>query len=354
MSTNLRRIAVLTSGGDAPGMNAAVRAVTRAAIGNGIEVMGIYEGYKGLIEGNMRLFGMRDVSNIINHGGTMIYTARSKMFKTNEGVELAAKRCRDNKIDGIVAIGGDGTFRGATDLSRKGIPCVCIPGTIDNDIASTDYTIGYDTAMNTAIRMVDNLRDTCESHFRCNVVEVMGRHAGYIALNVGLATGASQIVVPEMKPDETRMYEEIITGKRRGKRNYIIIVAEGVEGYAETITGKIQEFTGIETRFTRLGHVVRGGSPTLRDRAIASEMGVEAVRLLMEGKSNLVVCMQKNSITSMDIEYALSLDNMYKGKTMEGELDKYSAEQVLEMQKYCQEKRAAFEHLYNLALDISR
>lgn len=354
MSTNLRRIAVLTSGGDAPGMNAAVRAVTRAAIGNGIEVMGIYEGYKGLIEGNMRLFGMRDVSNIINHGGTMIYTARSKMFKTNEGVELAAKRCRDNKIDGIVAIGGDGTFRGATDLSRKGIPCVCIPGTIDNDIASTDYTIGYDTAMNTAIRMVDNLRDTCESHFRCNVVEVMGRHAGYIALNVGLATGASQIVVPEMKPDETRMYEEIITGKRRGKRNYIIIVAEGVEGYAETITGKIQEFTGIETRFTRLGHVVRGGSPTLRDRAIASEMGVEAVRLLMEGKSNLVVCMQKNSITSMDIEYALSLDNMYKGKTKEGELDKYSAEQVLEMQKYCQEKRAAFEHLYNLALDISR
>ncbi len=354
MSTNLRRIAVLTSGGDAPGMNAAVRAVTRAAIGNGIEVMGIYEGYKGLIEGNMRLFGMRDVSNIINHGGTMIYTARSKMFKTNEGVELAAKRCRDNKIDGIVAIGGDGTFRGATDLSRKGIPCVCIPGTIDNDIASTDYTIGYDTAMNTAIQMVDNLRDTCESHFRCNVVEVMGRHAGYIALNVGLATGASQIVVPEMKPDETRMYEEIITGKRRGKRNYIIIVAEGVEGYAETITGKIQEFTGIETRFTRLGHVVRGGSPTLRDRAIASEMGVEAVRLLMEGKSNLVVCMQKNSITSMDIEYALSLDNMYKGKTKEGELDKYSAEQVLEMQKYCQEKRAAFEHLYNLALDISR
>ena len=284
----------------------------------------------------------------------MIYTARSKMFKTNEGVELAAKRCRDNKIDGIVAIGGDGTFRGATDLSRKGIPCVCIPGTIDNDIASTDYTIGYDTAMNTAIRMVDNLRDTCESHFRCNVVEVMGRHAGYIALNVGLATGASQIVVPEIKPDETRMYEEIITGKRRGKRNYIIIVAEGVEGYAETITGKIQEFTGIETRFTRLGHVVRGGSPTLRDRAIASEMGVEAVRLLMEGKSNLVVCMQKNSITSMDIEYALSLDNMYKGKTKEGELDKYSAEQVLEMQKYCQEKRAAFEHLYNLALDISR
>ena len=354
MSTNLRRIAVLTSGGDAPGMNAAVRAVTRAAIGNGIEVMGIYEGYKGLIEGNMRLFGMRDVSNIINHGGTMIYTARSKMFKTNEGVELAAKRCRDNKIDGIVAIGGDGTFRGATDLSRKGIPCVCIPGTIDNDIASTDYTIGYDTAMNTAIQMVDNLRDTCESHFRCNVVEVMGRHAGYIALNVGLATGASQIVVPEMKPDETRMYEEIITGKRRGKRNYIIIVAEGVEGYAETITGKIQEFTGIETRFTRLGHVVRGGSPTLRDRAIASEMGVEAVRLLMEGKSNLVVCMQKNSITSMDIEYALSLDNMYKSKTKEGELDKYSAEQVLEMQKYCQEKRAAFEHLYNLALDISR
>lgn len=354
MSTNLRRIAVLTSGGDAPGMNAAVRAVTRAAICNGIEVMGIYEGYKGLIEGNMRLFGMRDVSNIINQGGTMIYTARSKLFKTDEGVEIAARRCRENKIDGIVAIGGDGTFRGATDLSRKGIHCVCIPGTIDNDIASTDYTIGYDTAMNTAIQMVDNLRDTCESHFRCNVVEVMGRHSGYIALNVGLATGASQIVVKEMQPDETRMYEEIITGKRRGKRNYIIIVAEGVEGYAEQITGKIQEFTGIETRFTRLGHVVRGGSPSLRDRVTASEMGVEAVNLLMQGKSNLVVCMQKNSITSMDIEYALTLDNMYKNKVKDGELDKYTAEQVLEMQKYCNEKRAAFEKLYNTALDISR
>ena len=254
MSTKIRRIGVLTSGGDAPGMNACVRAVTRTAIDNGIEVVAIYEGYKGLIEGNLKVFGMRDVSNIINQGGTKIYTARSALFKTDEGLEIAAKRCRDNGIDGIVAIGGDGTFRGATDLTRKGIPCVCVPGTIDNDIAATDYTIGYDTAMNTAIQMVDRLRDTCESHFRCNVVEVMGRRAGYIALNVGLATGASQIVCKEIPIDEERMYDEITTGKRRSKRNYIIMVAEGVEGYAEAITEKIQERTGIETRFTSTVH----------------------------------------------------------------------------------------------------
>ena len=355
MSTKIRRIGVLTSGGDAPGMNACVRAVTRTAIDNGIEVVAIYEGYKGLIEGNLRVFGMRDVSNIINQGGTKIYTARSALFKTDEGLEIAAKRCRDNNIDGIVAIGGDGTFRGATDLTRKGIPCVCVPATIDNDITATDYTIGYDTAMNTAIEMVDRLRDTCESHFRCNVVEVMGRHAGYIALNVGLATGASQVVCKELPVDEERMYDEITTGKRRSKRNYIIMVAEGVEGYAEAITTKIQERTGIETRFTRLGHVVRGGSPTVRDRVIASQMGAEAVKLLMEGKENLVVCYKNEKLMAMDIEYALALDNLYKGKKSATDLlTIFDAETVLKMQSYCDEKKKEFAELYELVMDISR
>jgi len=353
MATKLKRIGVLTSGGDAPGMNAAVRAVTRKAIDSGLEVVGIYEGYKGLIENNTKLFQMRDVSNIINHGGTILHSARSKEFKTEEGMQKAVETCHKNQIDGIVTIGGDGTFRGATDLTRHGIPCIGVPGTIGNDITSTDYTIGFDTAMNTAIEMVDRLRDTCESHFRCNVVEIMGRHAGYIALNVGIATGSSQIVVNEMPINEERMYEEIMAGKRNGKRNYIIMVAEGVKGYAELITEKIPLNTGIETRFTRLGHVVRGGSPSLRDRVIASRMGIEAVNLLSEGKSNLVVCMRGEDITSMDIEVAATLDRMYKHKLKEDELERYTREQVEEMRAFCAKKHADFEKLYNQALDIS-
>ena len=354
MAGKIRRIGVLTSGGDAPGMNAAVRAVVRSAIANDVEVMGIYEGYKGLIEGNMRPFTMRDVSNIMTHGGTILYTARSKFFATPAGVEAAAERCRENCIDGLVTIGGDGTFRGATDLSRLGIPCIGVPGTIDNDIASTEYTIGYDTAMNTAIDMIDRLRDTCESHFRCNVVEIMGRNSGYIALNVGLAVGASQIVVNELPTNEEKMYAEIQTGKRRKKRNYIIIVSEGVDGYAEQITTKIQEHTGIETRFTRLGHVVRGGSPTLRDRVIASQMGFEAVKLLLQGESNLVVCYNNERITSRGIEYALDLDNFYKGKTKPGDLDKYSPDTIMEMKQFCDAKKAEFQKLYDIAMEISQ
>ena len=349
-----KRIGVLTSGGDAPGMNAAVRAVVREARDHDVEVVAIYEGYKGLIEGNVKLFDMRDVSNIINHGGTILYTARSLELKEEPGMKKAVATCKKYGIEGIVCIGGDGTFRGATDLSRHGVPCIGVPGTIDNDIASTDYTIGYDTAMNTAIQMIDRLRDTCESHFRCNVVEIMGRNSGYIALNVGLATGAAQIVVSELPFDEERMYEEILLGKKRGKRHYIILVAEGVPGYAEKLTAAIEERTGVETRFTRLGHVVRGGSPTLRDRVVASRMGIAAVDLLLEGKSNLVVCMHGEDIDSMNIEYALTLDHMYKGKLKEGELDKYSILDIQMMRQYCTKKAAVFMKLYNQALDISQ
>ena len=354
MAQQIRRIGVLTSGGDAPGMNAAVRAVVRQAKEHDVEVVAVYEGYKGLIEGNTKLFGMRDVSNIINKGGTILYSARSKEFKTEEGMIKAVEPCLRNGIEGMVCIGGDGTFRGATDLTRRGIPCIGIPATIDNDIASTEYTIGYATAMNTAIQMVDNLRDTCESHFRCNVVEIMGRHSGYIAVNVGLATGAAQIVVGELPFDEERMYEEILIGKSRKKRHYIIMVAEGVKGYAEELTQKIEERTGIETRFTRLGHVVRGGSPTLRDRVAASRMGIAAVDYLLEGKSNMVVCMHGENISSMDIEYALMLDKMYKNKLKDGDLKKYNEEEVAKMRAYCDKKAAAFKKLYNQALDISQ
>lgn len=354
MAQNFKKIGVLTSGGDAPGMNAAVRAVVREARDHGVEVVAIYEGYKGLIEGNVKVFDMRDVSNIINHGGTILYSARSTEFKTEEGMQKAVATCQKFGIEGIVCIGGDGTFRGATDLSRRGIPCIGIPGTIDNDIASTDYTIGYDTAMNTAIMMIDRLRDTCESHFRCNVVEIMGRNSGYIALNVGLATGAAQIVVAEMPFDEERMFEEIMLGKRRGKRHYIILVAEGVQGYAEALTERIEKTTGVESRFTRLGHVVRGGSPTLRDRVVASRMGIAAVDLLLEGKSNLVICMHGDDIDAMNIEYALTLDHMYKGKLKPGELDKYSLLDIQHMRSYCIKKAADFKRLYDQALDISQ
>ena len=354
MAQRFKRIGVLTSGGDAPGMNAAVRAVVREARDHDVEVVAIYEGYKGLIEGNVKVFDMRDVSNIINHGGTILYSARSKEFCTEDGMAKAVKTCANHHIEGIVCIGGDGTFRGATDLTRHGIPCIGIPGTIDNDIASTDYTIGYDTAMNTAIMMIDRLRDTCESHFRCNVVEIMGRNSGYIALNVGLATGAAQIVVGEMPFDEERMFEEILLGKRRGKRHYIILVAEGVQNYAEELTKRIEEKTGVESRFTRLGHVVRGGSPTLRDRVVASRMGIAAVDLLLEGKSNMVICMHGEDIDAMNIEYALTLDHMYKGKLKEGELEKYSFIDIQSMRQYCTKKAADFKKLYNQALDISQ
>ena len=350
----MKKIGILTSGGDAPGMNAAIRAVTRSAIENGLEVVAIYEGYKGLIEGNVKPFGMRDVSNIINHGGTILYTARSSRFTTEEGMQEAVKTCHDNGIEGIVVIGGDGTFRGATDLTRHGIPCVGIPGTIDNDVACSDYTIGSDTAMNTAIEMIDRLRDTCESHFRCNVVEIMGRTSGYIPLNVGLATGASQIVVNEVPLDEERMYDEITAGKTRKKRNYIILVSEGMEGYAEFLTKRIEKVTGIETRLSRLGHVVRGGSPTLRDRVIASRMGVKAVELLIAGQSNMVVCMQGDDITAMGIEYSHTLEKMYRGTLGEHDLDGYSIDDIQSMKLFCDKKRKDFAALYELALNISR
>ena len=353
MSTKFRRIGVLTSGGDAPGMNAAVRAVTRTALAHGVEVMAIYEGYKGLITENMKLFGNRDVSNIINLGGTALYSDRCLEFKTEEGMQKAIETCRKNQIDGIIAIGGDGTFRGATDLTARGIPTIGIPGTIDNDITSTDYSIGFDTAMNTVIEMVDRLRDTCESHARCNVVEVMGRNAGYIALQTGIALGATAIVVGEVEFDEAAALEKIKECKASGKRNFIVIVAEGVDNYAEGFAKKIQAETGIETKFARLAHVVRGGNPTLRDRLIASQMGEEAVNLLLAGKSNLIVCMRDSKITSIDITYGQMLDRMYKGTIKEGNLDQFTPEQIEDMKAFCKMRADEFEALYKVANIIS-
>lgn len=345
-----KRIGVLTSGGDAPGMNAAVRAVTRSALARGVEVMGIYRGYSGLISGDIHPLGLRDVSNCINHGGTMLYSDRCPEFKTPEGMQKAVDTCHRFGIDGIVAIGGDGTFRGATDLTNHGIPCVGIPGTIDNDITSTDETIGFDTAMNTVIEMVDRLRDTCESHARSNVVEVMGRGAGDIALNTAIASGATAVVLPEFPFDEDAIIEKMKRSKKLGKRNFIIIVSEGVgHKLGPALTEKIEAVTGIETRFARLAHVVRGGTPTLRDRVLASRMGEFAVEKLLEGQSDIVLCLRNNEIVAIDINYALMLDRMYKGKLKEGDLASFTEAQVAEMRAFCEEKRATLAALYRTA-----
>lgn len=290
-------------------MNAAVRAVVRTAISMGIKCYGIRRGYNGLIEGDVFEMSVRDVSDVIHRGGTVLYTARSPLFKTEEGINMAVNTCRKLGINGIVVIGGDGSFRGAMDLSKRGIPCIGIPGTIDNDISSTDYTIGFDTAMNTAMHMVDKLRDTTQSHERCSVVEVMGRHAGWLALESGIAVGATAILVPEVQFNIDRdVIAKINETQRSGKKHFIIVVAEGV-GSVEEIAKYVEDKTGIESRATILGHVQRGGSPTVRDREMSSSMGYYAVKLLSEGASNRVVCYRNGKIIDVDIFEAL---NMHK------------------------------------------
>lgn len=303
----MKSIAVLTSGGDAPGMNAAVRAVVRTALYKGMNVYGVIRGYNGLINGDIHEMSLRSVSDIIHRGGTVLYTARSPEFRTEQGIQKAVDMCHEKGIEGVVVIGGDGSFRGAQDLSRHGIPCIGIPGTIDNDIACCEQTIGYDTALNTSMELADKLRDTSQSHDRCSVIEVMGRHAGYIALNVGIAVGATAILIPEIAYDYQKdVLDRIHATAETGKKHFIIVVAEGV-GHTTELAARIEEDTGIETRATILGHVQRGGSPTLRDRVLASRMGYEAVQLLEAGKSNRVVAIQSDRIVDFDIEEALAM-----------------------------------------------
>ena len=309
MST--KKIAVLTSGGDAPGMNAALRAVVRAGISYGMEVYGVRRGYNGLLNGDMFPMNLRSVSDIIHRGGTFLYTARSPEYNTPAGVKKAADKCREMGIDGVVVIGGDGSFRGARDLTNAGIPCIGIPGTIDNDIACTEYTVGFDTAMNTAMEMIDRLRDTTESHDRCSVVEVMGRRCGDIALQTGIAVGATAILVPEVPYDfERDVIQRMKFTQKTGKKHFIIIVAEGVGG-VDKLAKDIQEQTGIESRATVLGHVQRGGSPTLRDRVMASRMGYHAVELLDKGIGNRVVAYRESKVVDFDITEALDMKRVF-------------------------------------------
>ena len=318
-----KAIAVLTSGGDAPGMNAAVRAVARAALCKGMRVIGVHRGYNGLLNGDVFEMNLRSVSDIIHRGGTILYTARSEEYNSPEGVQKAAATCRELGVEGVVVIGGDGSFRGARDLCNAGIPCACIPGTIDNDIACSEYTVGYDTAMNTAMELVDRIRDTAQSHDRCSVIEVMGRRCGDIALQTGIAVGATAILVPEKKFDlDNDVIKRMTATQKTGKKHFIVIVAEGV-GNSEEIAKYIEEKTGVETRLTVLGHVQRGGMPTLRDRVVASQMGHKAVELLSNGIGKRVVAMNKGKIVDYDITEALDM------------------------------KRVFDEELYQIALDIS-
>ena len=306
MEKQIRRIGVLTSGGDAPGMNAMIRSVVRTASAHDISVLGIRRGYSGLINGDIIEMGARSVDGIIRRGGTMLYTARCKEMLTEEGLQKAADTCKYLGIDGLICCGGDGTFRGAQALSRKGVPCIGVPGTIDNDIVCTDYTIGFDTACNTAIECINKLRDTMQSHERCSVVEVMGRRAGHLALQVGCAVGATAICLPERKLDfDTDIVEKMRIGRIKGRNHHIIIVAEGY-GSAQEVADQIHEATGIDTRVTILGHIQRGGSPTAEDRVMATRMGYAAVRALMEGKTNRVVVLDNNIVTDLDIEEGLS------------------------------------------------
>lgn len=354
-----RKIGILTSGGDAPGMNAAVRAVTRKAINEGIEVVGIEEGYNGLINGNLRPLDNRAVSNIITQSGTILYSSRCPEFKTEEGMAKAIKTCRENQIDAIVALGGDGTFRGATDLTNHGIPSIGIPCTIDNDITATEYTIGFDTAMNTVINMVGALRDTCESHARCNIIEVMGRECGMIALYAGIASGAVAIAIPEVPFDEDFAISKFREAREHGKRGMIGVFAEGMSldhdhKYSEDFVKKLQAETGIETKFARLGHIVRGGSPTLRDRLHATQMGAEAVSRLLDGKSNVVMAIKNGMITDIDINYALMLDRMYKGKLKDGDLDKFTEAEIADMKESCARRKTRMENLYRISFELSK
>ena len=312
----MKKIGVLTSGGDAPGMNAAIRAVVRTAINRGIEVVGIYRGYNGLINGEVHPLNVRSVSDIIQRGGTFLYTARCPEFREESGLQKAKQTCEEQGIEGIVVIGGDGSFRGAADLSARGIPCIGLPGTIDNDIAMTEYTIGYDTAMNTALEMIDKLRDTASSHDRCSVVEVMGRRAGYIALNTGIARGAIAIITTEVPYDINAIINKINSTQTTGKHHFIVVVSEGI-GNAQEIAKEIEAKTGIESRATILGHVQRGGAPTVRDRVEASKMGHYAVELLEKGIGNRVVGLKEGKVIDVDIQEALKmkkpfLEDLYK------------------------------------------
>ena len=332
----IKTIGVLTSGGDAPGMNAAIRAVVRRALGKGLKVYGIYRGYDGLMDEDLKEMQAQDVSDIIQKGGTILYTARCAEMRTEEGQLRAAETCRKYGIEGLVVIGGDGSYRGAQCLAHQGINVIGLPGTIDLDISCTEYTIGFDTSVNTAMEAIDKVRDTSTSHERCSIIEVMGRHAGYLAMWCGIANGAEEILIPERYDyDEQKIIDNIIDSRRRGKKHHIIVNAEGV-GHSASMARRIEAATGVETRATILGHMQRGGNPTAKDRVYASIMGCIAVDLLLEGKSERVVGYKNGKFQDFNIDEALAMvkgidDYQFEVATaMSGGYTKDGAKKVLE------------------------
>ncbi len=353
-AATIKRIGVLTSGGDAPGMNAALRAVIRTAHRKNIEVVGILNGYSGLLEGNTRVLSKRDASYIINRGGTILYTARSEAFKTEEGIKKGAEVCRQLELDGLIALGGDGTFKGAYDLSKEGIPCIGIPCTIDNDIICTDKTIGFDTAMNTVVELADKIRDTGESHSRCIIIEVMGRKAGDIALHTAVAIGATCAVVPEYPFDRDELVEKIKNSRAGGKKNFLIVVAEGMgKDYGIELAKYIEEKTNIESRFSCFGYTQRGGSPSLNDRVLASTMGCAAVYALIDGCVADVVVSKGTLIDTVEMKYAIQLDRLSKGKMSETEKHEISPGTLYEMSKTISDKQAYKSYLKGVIEKLS-
>ena len=404
MENTIKKIGILTSGGDAPGMSTAARAVALYAINMGLEVAIIYEGYKGLVYDNIKEIKSVDVLDFINKGGTAIYSDRCKEFETEEGMKKGVETCKKHNIDAIIAIGGDGTFGGATDLSHLGIPTIGIPATIDNDVTSSDYALGFDTALNTNLMLGDRLRDTCESHARCNVIEIMGRNAGYLALQSGIALGATVIAIPECPFDEDAAMAKLKAARAAGQRSFIIAIAEGFPEkeisrndpilkvlslpcdefevdenknkiklplsccnidkplkipYGEYLAAKInletkEEGAWIDTKFCRPAHMVRGGAPSAKDRLMAAQFAEKAVKLILEGKSDLVVCLRNGEIGTADIAYALVLDKMYKGKNpKKWHLDKITPEQLEEMKEFCAMRKKELDDMYALAELIS-
>lgn len=317
----IRTVGVLTSGGDAPGMNAAIRAVVRAGLHQGYRMLGVRRGYHGLWRGDIIELNAHSVSEKLQRGGTFLMTARSKTFTTEAGVKKAFEMCRVFAMDALVVIGGDGSYRGAQHLSRQGMPVICLPGTIDNDIGCTDYTIGYDTALNTAMDAIDKLRDTASSHERCSVIEVMGRRAGYIALNVGMSCGAEVILVPEVEMNfDQHVIRRLLDCRNQGKHHYIVVVAEGVGDTVE-IARKIEETTGIESRVSILGHLQRGGSPTIRDRMMASNMGAHAIHTLAAGRTNRIVSLLGGKIVDIDLDEGINTKKTIERSAIETAYD---------------------------------
>ena len=306
----MKKIAILTSGGDAPGMNAAVRALVRTALSNGIEVMGVQRGYSGLLDGDITPMTRSSVSDIIQRGGTILRTARCPEFKQEEVRKRAVKILQAYGIEALVVIGGDGSFTGAKLLSKLGVMTVGLPGTIDNDLSYTDYTIGFDTALNTIVDSINKIRDTSTSHERVSIVEVMGRNCGDLALYAGISGGAEAVIVPELPFDKEELCRTILEGKNQGKRHNLVILAEGVGG-AYDLAEYVEGVTGIETRATILGHIQRGGSPSAQDRVLASRMGVKAVEVLMEGKTSRVIGIRDNQIIDQDIDEALAMERKF-------------------------------------------